>query len=104
MPWTISTSVRSLRRGRLPTPRGGYGQSWNCIHGACSRASERSIVLEDMSALTAPHRRVIKARKRAYSDFIRQTIEQLHAAGKFRDVNPTTATFSLIGMISWILA
>jgi AcrR family transcriptional regulator len=61
-----------------------------------------TIVLEEMPALTAAHRRVIKARKRAYFDFIRQTLQELESAGKLRDVNPTTATFSLLGMILWI--
>jgi AcrR family transcriptional regulator len=61
-----------------------------------------TIVLEEMPALTAAHRRVIKARKRAYFDFIRQTLQELESEGKLRDVNPTTATFSLLGMILWI--
>jgi AcrR family transcriptional regulator len=61
-----------------------------------------TIVLEDMPALTTAHRRVIKARKRAYFEFIRQTLQELDSEGKLRDVNPTTATFSLLGMILWI--
>jgi AcrR family transcriptional regulator len=61
-----------------------------------------TIVLEDMPALTAAHRRVIKARKRAYFEFIRKTLHELESEGKLRDVNPTTATFSLLGMILWI--
>lgn len=61
-----------------------------------------TIILEEMPALTAAHRRIIKARKRAYFDFIRQTLQQLDSEGKLRDVNPTTATFSLLGMILWI--
>lgn len=61
-----------------------------------------TIVLEEMPALTAAHRRIIKTRKRAYFDFIRDTLQQLQAEGKLRDVNLTTAAFSLIGMILWI--
>ena len=61
-----------------------------------------TIVLEEMPALSAAHRRVIKTRKRAYFDFIRQTLQELESEGKLRDVNPTTATFSLLGMILWI--
>jgi AcrR family transcriptional regulator len=61
-----------------------------------------TIVLEEMPALTAAHRRVIKARKRTYFDFIRQTLQELKSEGKLRDINPTTATFSLLGMILWI--
>jgi AcrR family transcriptional regulator len=61
-----------------------------------------TIVLDEMPALTASHRRIVKARKRAYFDFIRQTLQQLQVEGKLRDVNLTTAAFSLLGMILWI--
>jgi AcrR family transcriptional regulator len=61
-----------------------------------------TIVLEEMTALTPAHRKVITSRKRAYFDFIRQTLQQLDSEGKLRSVNPTTAAFSLLGMILWI--
>jgi AcrR family transcriptional regulator len=61
-----------------------------------------SILLDEMYALTPAHRRVIKARKRAYFDLVRETLEQLAAEGKLRDVSPTVATFSLFGMVSWV--
>jgi len=61
-----------------------------------------TIILEEMTALTAAHRRTIKARKRAYFDIIRQTLQELQSQGKLRDVDLTTATFSLLGMILWI--
>jgi hypothetical protein len=47
-----------------------------------------TIVLEEMTALTPAHRRLITGRKRAYLDFIRQTLRQLAAEGKLRNVNP----------------
>ena len=59
-------------------------------------------VLEEMSALTAAHRRIIKGRKRAYFDVIRQTLQELESEGKLRNIDLTTATFSLLGMILWI--
>ena len=61
-----------------------------------------TIVLEEMTALTPPHRRVIRGRKRDYFEFIRQTLGALKEAGKLRDVDLTTAAFSLLGMILWI--
>jgi AcrR family transcriptional regulator len=61
-----------------------------------------TVVLEELPALTPPHRRIITARKRAYFDFIRQTLQQLRSEGKLRNVSPTTAAFSLLGMILWI--
>jgi len=61
-----------------------------------------TIVLEETAALTPAHRRAITSRKRAYFEFIRRTLEQLAEEGKLRSVNPTTAAFSLLGMILWI--
>ena len=61
-----------------------------------------TILLEEMYALTPAHRRVIRARKRAYFDMLRQTLDELAAEGKLRDINPAIATFSLFGMINWI--
>lgn len=61
-----------------------------------------TIVLEETTALTPAHRRAITARKRAYFEFIRGTLEQLAKEGKLRAVNPTVAAFSLLGMILWI--
>jgi AcrR family transcriptional regulator len=61
-----------------------------------------TILLEEMPALTRAHRRTLRNRKRAYFEFFRQTLEQLAAEGKLRNVNPTVATFSLFGMILWI--
>ena len=61
-----------------------------------------TIVLDEITALTPAHRRAITARKRAYFEFIRGTLEQLAREGKLREVNPTIAAFSLLGMILWI--
>ncbi len=61
-----------------------------------------TIILEEVSALTPPHRRAILARKRAYFDLLRQTLDQLAADGRLRSVNSTVAAFSLFGMITWI--
>ena len=61
-----------------------------------------TIVLEEMTSLTPPHRRTITQRKRAYFEFIRHTLEQLASEGKLRDVSPTCAAFSILGMILWI--
>jgi AcrR family transcriptional regulator len=61
-----------------------------------------TIVLEEITALTPSHRRAITTRKRVYFEFIRGTLEQLAREGKLREVNPTVAAFSLLGMILWI--
>ena len=59
-------------------------------------------LLEEMPSLTPAHQRTVRNRKRAYFELVKQTLEQLRAEGKLRDVNPTVATFSLFGMILWI--
>ena len=61
-----------------------------------------TILLEEMSALTPAHRRTVRARKRAYFNLVRDTLEQLSVEGKLRPVSPTVATFALFGMILWI--
>ena len=63
---------------------------------------EVTILLEEMWALTPAHRRIIRGRKREYFEMVRQTLQQLAAAGKLRQVDPSVATFSLFGMINWI--
>jgi AcrR family transcriptional regulator len=61
-----------------------------------------TVLLEEMPSLTPAHRRRIKARKRAYFDLVRETLNKLASAGRLRDVDPTVATFSLFGMILWV--
>jgi hypothetical protein len=39
---------------------------------------------------------------RAYVDLVRGTLIELRSAGRLRDVDPTVATFSLIGTILWL--
>ena len=46
---------------------------------------------------------MVTQRKRTYFEIVRATIEQLKVEGKLRDgVDPTLATFSLLGMVMWI--
>ena len=59
-------------------------------------------LLEETPSLTPAHQRTVRNRKRAYFELVRNTLEQLRAEGKLREVNPTVATFSLFGMILWI--
>jgi hypothetical protein len=39
---------------------------------------------------------------RLYIDLVRDTMKELAAAGRLRNVDPTVATFSLLGMILWL--
>jgi AcrR family transcriptional regulator len=71
----------------------------------CRRIMEQggavTILLEEMSALSAAHQRIIRNRKRAYFELVRGTVDELSAEGKLRDLNSTVASFGLFGMILW---
>ena len=57
---------------------------------------------DEMRSLPAASRKQVERRMRVYVDLIRGTLVELKAAGKLRDVDPTVATFSVIGMILWL--
>ncbi|HEY0406283.1 MAG TPA: TetR/AcrR family transcriptional regulator [Pyrinomonadaceae bacterium] len=61
-----------------------------------------TILVDEMTALAPAQSRKITHRKRTYFDCLRDTLNQLRAEGKLRDVDPTAATFSLLGMINWL--
>jgi len=61
-----------------------------------------TIVVDEVAGLTAAHRRKINQRKRVYVDLVRDTLRELKAEGKLRDVDLTAAAFSLLGMILWL--
>jgi len=56
---------------------------------------------DEIRALPPPARKKIKLRMRAYFDFVRDTLAELHAAGRLRDIDLTVATFTVLGMILW---
>ena len=61
-----------------------------------------TIVIDEVAGLTPAHRRKIEQRKRSYVNLVRDTLEELKAEGKLRDLNITVAAFSLFGMILWL--
>jgi AcrR family transcriptional regulator len=61
-----------------------------------------TILTDEIEALKPKHRRLILDRKRVYFDFVRDTLEALHASGRLRDVNSTVATFGLFGTLLWL--
>jgi len=60
-----------------------------------------TVLLEEMSSLTAAHQRVIRNRKREYFELVRATMEELRKEGKLREVDATVAAFGLIGIVLW---
>jgi AcrR family transcriptional regulator len=57
---------------------------------------------DELQALPPALRKKIERRKREYFDLVRNTLLELKSAGRLRDVDPTVATFSTLGMIIWL--
>jgi TetR/AcrR family transcriptional regulator, cholesterol catabolism regulator len=75
------------------------------VRHACIATNGRGAVaqlVDEIRALPAGNRRQLEQRMRAYFDLVRDTLRELEAAGRLRDVDPTVATFSLIGAILWL--
>jgi|SRR5215216_190853 len=56
-------------------------------------------VFEEVPALPAAARKAVNQKLRAYYEFVRDTLGELEAAGRLRDVDLTVAAFTIIGMI-----
>ncbi len=61
-----------------------------------------TILVDEARALTAAQYRHVTKLKRAYVDFLRETMNELHEAGKLREVNTTVAAFSIIAAVNWL--
>ena len=61
-----------------------------------------TILVDEITALTPAQNRMITRRKREYFNRLRDILLALKAEGKLHDVDTTAATFSLLGMISWL--
>lgn len=61
-----------------------------------------TILVDEITALTPAQNRIITRRKRDYFNRLRELLNELKAAGILQDVDTTAATFSLLGMISWL--
>jgi TetR/AcrR family transcriptional regulator, cholesterol catabolism regulator len=61
-----------------------------------------TILVDEARALSPAQNRRVTRLKRAYLDFLKETLGELKAAGKLRNVNATVAAFSIIAAINWI--
>ena len=61
-----------------------------------------TILVDEITALTPAQSRIITRRKRDYFNRLRDLLNELKSQGKLHDVDTTAATFSLLGMISWL--
>lgn len=61
-----------------------------------------TIVVEEVSGLSSAQLQAVNKRKRAYVDLIRDTLKELQAEDKLKEVDPTVAAFSLLGTMLWV--
>jgi len=57
---------------------------------------------DEIRSLPPSARRQIEERMRMYFDLLRDTLRELRSQGRLRDIDPTVAAFSLLGMILWL--
>ncbi len=60
------------------------------------------LAVDEMRSLLPADRAQVARRKRSYLGVIRERLERLAAAGRLRDVDITTATHTLAGMVLWL--
>ncbi len=59
-------------------------------------------LFHEQRALPSAMRRVVNEQERRYFHLVRDTLKELETAGRLRDVDPSIAALSLIGMIQWL--
>lgn len=62
---------------------------------------EYQVAIHERNTLSPEYQDKITQRKRAYLDFITETLVELKENKKTRDIDVTSAAFSLLGMINW---
>ena len=60
------------------------------------------ILMDEVSGLSIEQKANITARKRAYFDLLRETLDELAADGRLQAVDTTVAAFSILGMVMWL--
>ena len=72
------------------------------VHMVLHRPREVTIILHERTALTGVYREKILQRKKDYINFVRDVLVQLRERGQATEVDPTAATFFLLGSLNWI--
>ena len=101
MDWLDEDVVKVVRQIRDVEARLSETVSRHAHLSACNEPWITAL-LDEMHALPRADRRKIEDRKRAYFDLVRGMIRELQAAGRIRAIDPTVATYSILGMIIWI--
>lgn len=75
------------------------------IHLLSNHGTHVSILIDEVTALTPSHREHIIARKRAYLDFMRDTLREIQVSGKMRDLDISVTALNIlatvVGMARW---
>ena len=66
------------------------------------RPKEITVILHESNALKGRYRDRINARKKRYVKFLEKTFRELVKSGAARHIDPSVATFAMLGMINWI--
>lgn len=78
---------------------------WNHIHLLTDHGTHVSILTDEVTSLTPAHREDIVARKRAYLNYMRETLQELKDAGRMRELDVGVAALnilaSIVGMARW---
>jgi TetR/AcrR family transcriptional regulator, cholesterol catabolism regulator len=61
-----------------------------------------TLAIEEVRSLLPDDRAQIARRKRAFLELFRERLKRLAAVGKLRDVDITTATHTLVGIVLWL--
>jgi AcrR family transcriptional regulator len=73
-------------------------------HARLSAGGNHAVIIisHEDNELSFQQREEILIRRREYFDFIRETLIELKNQGKIAEIDLTTATFTILGMIIWL--
>ncbi len=73
-------------------------------HARLSAGGNHAVIIisHEDNELSFQQREETLTRRREYFDFIRNTLVELQNQGKVQDIDLTTATFTILGMIIWL--
>ncbi len=73
-------------------------------HSRLSAGGNHAVIIisHEDNELSFQQREETLKRRREYFDFIRDTLVELQSQGRIQDIDLTTATFTILGMIIWL--
>ncbi len=73
-------------------------------HARLSAGENHAVIIisHEVDALSFQQKQEVLNRRREYFEFIRNTLIELGEQGRLKDIDLTTATFTILGMIIWL--